>query len=272
MSAPFEAAGLTDVGRVRANNEDSFFCDGEKGIFIVADGMGGHNSGEVASSFAVSLVKDFLVQKSSDFGCRISSADLEAGVKAANSLVYAKGRALPKDSGMGTTLVCACGDGETLTVAHVGDSRAYILRKGVLSCLTEDHSVVQEQIRRGLIRQEEAAVSELQNLLTRAVGSNPEVDVDISTHPLFFGDLLLLASDGLTKMVPDFRIQEILSRKEDISTLASKLVSEALKAGGLDNVTVVVARVRREGKKSRLGSSWSKVKSILRGADAKTSS
>ncbi len=265
MNPPFEAAGLTDVGRARANNEDSFFCDGEKGIFIVADGMGGHNSGEVASAFAVSLVKDFLIQKSSDSGCRVSAADLEAGVKAANSLVYAKGRALPKDSGMGTTLVCACGYGENLTIAHVGDSRVYILRQGVLSCLTEDHSVVQEQIRRGLIRQEEAAVSELQNLLTRAVGSNPEVEVDVSTHPLFYGDVLLLASDGLTKMVADSRIQDILSRKEDAATLASELVLEALKAGGLDNVTVVVARVIREGKKSSLGSSWSKVKSIFGG-------
>ncbi len=272
MKAPFEAAGLSDIGRVRTNNEDSFFYDAEKGIFIVADGMGGHNSGEVASAFAVSMVKDFLIQKSPGIGRRISSSDLEAGVKAANSLVYARGRALPKDSGMGTTLVCACGDGETLTLAHVGDSRGYILRRGVLSCLTEDHSVVQEQIRKGLLREEEAAVSELQNLLTRAVGSNPEVEVDVSTHPLFFGDVLLLASDGLTKMVADFRIQEILSLKEDAATLASRLISEALEAGGVDNVTVVVARVQREENKSPWTSPWSKMKSLLRGPNAEASS
>ena len=197
MKAPFEAAGLSDIGRVRTNNEDSFFYDAEKGIFIVADGMGGHNSGEVASAFAVSMVKDFLIQKSPGIGCRI---------------------------------------------------------------------------RKGLLREEEAAVSELQNLLTRAVGSNPEVEVDVSTHPLFFGDVLLLASDGLTKMVADFRIQEILSRKEDAATLASRLISAALEAGGLDNVTVVVARVQGERKKSPWTSPWSKMKSILRGPHAEASS
>ncbi len=272
MKPLFEAAGLTDIGRARSNNEDSFFCDGDKGIFIVADGMGGHNSGEVASSLAVSLVKDFLTQKCSGDECRVSSADLEAAVKAANSLVYEKGRSMSKDAGMGTTLVCACGDGKTLTMAHVGDSRGYLLRQGVLSCLTEDHSVVQEQVRRGLIREEEAATSELQNLLTRAVGSNPDVEVDISTHPLFYGDTILLASDGLTKMVADFRIQEILSRQEGVKNIAANLILEANQAGGIDNITVVVARLERGEKKSPLRASWSKMKSIFRGENAKASS
>ncbi len=272
MKPLFQAAGLTDIGRVRNNNEDSFFFDGNKGIFIVADGMGGHNSGEVASSLAVSLVKDFLIQKCSDDEYRVSAADLEAAVKAANRLVYEKGRLMSKDAGMGTTLVCACGDGKTLTIAHVGDSRGYILRQGVLSCLTEDHSVVREQIRRGLLREEEAATSELQNLLTRAVGSNPDVEVDVSTHPLFYRDIILLASDGLTKMVADFRIQEILSRQEDVKNMAANLVSEANGAGGIDNITVVVARVEQGGEKSALGASWSKMKSILKGKNAKASS
>ncbi len=255
-SSPFDAAGATDPGRVRHNNEDSFFCDAQNGIFIVADGMGGHNSGEIASSLAVDMVKDFLVKKSKSASEKfiggkspVSANDLALAVKAANSLVYKKGQALAQDAGMGTTVVCAWSDVKNLATANVGDSRLYLFRHGVLSCLTEDHSVVQDQVRRGLISAEEASRSNLQNLLTRAIGSGPEVQVDVENHPLFPDDLILLVSDGLTKMLTENEILEILSMNLDPAKMTSLLISKACDAGGIDNVTVVVARVSGRSKK-----------------------
>jgi protein phosphatase len=248
---PFDAAGATDSGRVRLNNEDAFFCDAQNGIFIVADGMGGHNSGEVASSLAVGMVKDSLIKKSEmksassePMNARypLSANNLALAVQAANSLVYEKGQVLSKDAGMGTTIVCAWSDGKTLAIAHVGDSRLYLFRNGILSCLTEDHSVAQDQVRKGLISEEEASRSNLQNLLTRAIGSGPDVQVDASEHPLFLGDLILLVSDGLTKMLPDAEIAATLSINLEPVQLVSLLISKACDAGGVDNVTVIVAR------------------------------
>lgn len=237
-----EAAGGTDAGRVRSNNEDSFFCDPQQGIFIVADGMGGHNSGEVASSLAVEMVRDFLIHKSESLKNLPRLKQVILALEAANALVYEKGRAFPKNAGMGTTIVCALSDGNTLTVAHVGDSRLYLFRNGNLVSLTEDHSVIQDQIRDGLISGDDAAQSHLKNILTRAIGAAPDVVVDASEHPLFSGDTFLLASDGLMKMLPDQEITNILSLNLDPSKTVSLLISKACNAGGVDNITVIVAR------------------------------
>jgi protein phosphatase len=158
-------------------------------------------------------------------------------------LIYGKGRALPKDAGMGTTVVAALFDDRAMTVAHVGDSRLYLFRRGCLELLTDDHSIVGDQIRRGLITAEEASKSSLQNILTRAVGAEPDVKVDVSEHPLLPGDVVILASDGLTKMVADDQVAKTIERDPAVRSVVDSLVSQACEAGGVDNVTVAAVRV-----------------------------
>ncbi len=246
-SQALEFAGKSDVGRVRKNNEDNFAIVEDIGLIVVADGMGGHNSGEVAATLAVETIRDFarknLVPEGGDASLSPRARQLEYCVKSANELIYGKGRAFPKDAGMGTTVVAAFLDEKKMTVAHVGDSRLYLFRKGRLELLTEDHSLVGDQIRRGLITAEEASKSALQNILTRAVGAEPDVKVDVSEHPLFPGDVVVLATDGLTKMVTDEQVARTIAQDPAPEAVVSSLVSQACAAGGVDNVTVAAARV-----------------------------
>jgi protein phosphatase len=181
--------GRTDPGCVRPSNEDSLGIDADLGLLVVADGMGGHNSGEVASELAVATIRDCArrmlgaepaeAAAGGDCGVSARGRQLERFIKTANTVIYEKGRALPQDAGMGTTVVAALADERSLSVAHVGDSRLYLFRQGVLSPLTEDHSLVGDQVRQGLITPAAAARSPLQNILTRAVGTDPEVAVDV---------------------------------------------------------------------------------------------
>lgn len=248
-----EIAGSTDPGCVRSNNEDNFAVDPELGLMIVADGMGGHNSGEVASDLATSTILDFarkmiggdknMVPEGGAAGLSVRGRQLEYFVKAANTMIYEKGRAFPKDAGMGTTVVAALADGKSLTVAHVGDSRLYLYRRGELTQLTEDHSLVGDQVKRGLISLEEASRSALQNILTRALGAEKDVSVDVADHPLFPGDVILIASDGLSKMVADPEIAAVIAAEGAPQGIVARLIEKARAAGGVDNVTVVAARV-----------------------------
>ena len=265
----WEFVGKTDPGCVRANNEDNLGIDQELGLLIVADGMGGHNSGEVASDLAVSTIRDYarrmiggekiLVPESSDPSLPVRCRQLEYFIKSANTVIYEKGRAFPKDAGMGTTVVAVLADDKSLSVAHVGDSRLYLFRRGSLSQLTEDHSLVGDQLRRGLITPEAAAHSTLQNILTRAVGAEPEVKVDVAEHPVLPGDVVLLATDGLDKMVRDEEIARVLAGGPSPADAVDTLVGMARQAGGLDNITVLCGRlgaVRPQGFWGKVARLW----------------
>jgi PPM family protein phosphatase len=248
-----ELAGLTDPGCVRKNNEDNFAVDPDLGLLVVADGIGGHNSGEVASDLACKTIVDYarkmiggsksLVPEGGTPGLTPRGRQLEFFVKSANTMIYEKGRAFPKDAGMGTTVVAALIDAKSMTVAHVGDSRLYLWRRGELTQLTEDHSLVGEQVKRGQITADEAARSSMQNILTRALGAEREVQVDVADHPLLPGDLVLLASDGLSKMVVDAEVARVIGELREPQKIADALVAMSRAAGGVDNITVAAARV-----------------------------
>lgn len=252
-----ELAGATDPGCVRKNNEDNFAVEADLGLLVVADGMGGHNSGEVASDIACKTVVEYarkmiggekvLIPEGGTEGLTPRGRQLEFFVKSANAMIYEKGRAFPKDAGMGTTVVAAVVDAKSLTVAHVGDSRLYLWRRGELTQLTEDHSLVGEQVKRGQITADEAARSSLQNILTRALGADKDVQVDVSEHPLFPGDIVLLASDGLSKMLIDAEVAAVIAAEQDPQKIVDVLISKSRAAGGVDNIAIVVAMIPASG-------------------------
>ena len=247
--------GVTDAGKVRRNNEDALLVgEGEdETLFVVADGIGGFEAGEVASSLAVEVLKELRPDRS-----------FEAAIAEANRRILAAGRGDEKLSGMGTTVVAIRFGGTQrepqAEVAHVGDSRAYLVRGGEMNPITEDHSLVAELVRSGDLTRDQAAEHPQKNLITRALGADEEVDVDTTVLPIEAGDRVLLCSDGLSDMVSEARISEILlEASEDPERAARSLLSAALDAGGNDNITVIVidvkeqappprrARLRREG-------------------------
>jgi PPM family protein phosphatase len=237
-----EHHGVTDPGKVRKNNEDSLLVgEGrDETLFVVADGIGGFEAGEVASSIAVEVLKDVE-----------PSGSLEGAIKEANRRILAAARGNEKFQGMGTTVVAMRFGGTeqepVSQISHVGDSRAYLLRDGELKPITEDHSLVAELVRSGDLTRAQASDHPQKNLITRALGAEEEVDVDTTVLPVEPGDRLLLCSDGLSDMVPESGMLEILtSHSEDPEGAARALVSAALEAGGADNVTVVVVDVREE--------------------------
>lgn len=261
----FEFGARTDVGRARENNEDSFRVAFEIGLFVLSDGMGGQSSGEVASRLAVETVLSHCHEASLKPSLALAGAALEgiseagnrlaSAIRLANSAVY---QASQEDShlrGMGATLVAAILSEERVSIAHAGDSRAYRLRNGELERLTQDHSFIEEQVRRGLMTSQEASSSSLQNILMRAVGIEPEIEVEVNEELFAESDVLLLCSDGLTKEVSDAQIARVLAEVEDPEAAAEQLVDLANEAGGSDNVTVIVLRhsPRLVGAFERLG-------------------
>jgi serine/threonine protein phosphatase PrpC len=254
------ASGVSDVGRVRTNNEDSFRIVEPQNLFILSDGMGGEAHGEVASSMAVETIVKYCAGEGpkEDSGVTLHGTALESwspqtkklqnAVFQANFDIYKSAQEHPEQRGMGATLTAAWANGGKLSVAHVGDSRAYLLRAGGLQQLTSDHSLVAEQVRRGIITPQQAEESDMQSVLLRALGAHPEVDVDMEEVDLMPRDVLLLCSDGLTRMVTEPEIAGLLQSETDPGTAAKKLVDLANERGGLDNVTVVVARVEEENK------------------------
>ncbi len=219
---------VTDVGRVRANNEDSGAVIG-KNVFVVADGMGGAAAGEKASGIVIEVARRMLTD---------GTASLDMAITAANAEILAAAKDNPALKGMGTTAtlcrVAADGRGE---FAHVGDSRLYLLQAGALRQLTEDHSYVEELIRDGKLSRDEARFHPMKNMLTRAVGAETTVKIDSGVFQMADGDGLLLATDGLTNMVSDFDIRDIMQYEG--GNTAQKLVEAALAAGGRDNVTAL---------------------------------
>ena len=237
----------SDPGQVRSQNEDSVVGDAEFGFAVLADGMGGHNAGEVASRIATDLVSvGFRSDASLREGVDVPRAEtlVSAAVAAANSAVLAAAGTSPRYRGMGTTLVLVLWHEAGVTYGHVGDSRLYLLRDGKLERLTRDHSIVQEQLDCGAITAEQARHAVNRNVLTRAVGIDPHVEADIRTIAIRRDDLYLLCSDGLTDMMTDDEIrQTLLASGTDVRLAAGHLVELANEAGGHDNVSLILARV-----------------------------
>jgi len=246
------SGGRSDVGQQRANNEDCFRMVQPLNLFVVSDGMGGEAHGEIASAMAVETVVKTC--RGEETGTVTASTEthpewsdktrlLLNAAQLANKKIYESAEVNPQQQGMGATLTAAWINEEKLSVVHVGDSRVYLLRSGVLQQLTSDHSLVAEQVRRGILTAAEAEHSELQSVLLRALGTQPEIEVDAEEHTLFPGDILLLCSDGLTRMVAEQKIAATLQSESDPGRAAEKLVALANENGGADNVTVVVVHM-----------------------------
>jgi len=244
---------VTDVGRKRKGNEDSHFVNPEQRLYVVADGMGGHAAGEVASRIAVDSINEFVCLTSGDeeitwpFGLDDSiSYDgnrLKTAVRYANRKVLEATRECAEYEGMATTVAALLIDGDTANLAHVGDSRIYLVRAGHLRQLTSDHSWVNEQLQSGVLTAEQARTHPLRNVVTRALGGRPDLQVDVQLYPIEPGDVLLLCSDGLTTMLSDEEIAElVVEAGGDVTRAADALVAEANARGGEDNITVVLVR------------------------------
>ena len=261
MHLELEAVGRSDVGRVRPSNEDCYGFDLRHGVFVVCDGMGGHAAGEVASKIAADTVLSYFRDKE-PLAADASLADAPLGaqmlsdaVNKANEsiLEYADGHTTA--SGMGTTLVAARFFDGKFTIAHVGDSRIYLLRDGALLQLTEDHSLVMEQVRRGVLTMEEAKKSSAQHIITRALGTEDNIPPDLAEFPAQDGDVLLLTTDGILRHIDDDQIHEILTNTQPLQAACDKLVEAALDAGGEDNATCIMIRVKLENGDNPLTSS-----------------
>lgn len=249
-----DVAACTDKGRLRPINEDSYRISLDQNLFVLSDGMGGAAKGEVASAIAVESViasmRENAAPDSPEFSASNSDFSNETNflvraIKMANREIHEHGIRDASCRGMGSTIVAARIGGSRLSLAHVGDSRAYLFRADTLQQLTSDHSLVAEQVRHGLMSYEQAAVSELQSVLTRALGTEENVNIDADEIELFPADSLLLCSDGLTRMVPESEIAAILGQVSSVRIAAERLVNRANECGGEDNITVIVIRLSK---------------------------
>ena len=229
-------AGRTDSGRERDHNEDAIAWDAPTGIAVLADGMGGHNAGEVASRLAVDSIMDVL--RDAPRPCPVLDA-----IQQANALIHAEAHKRPNHAGMGTTVAIACLEADTVTIAHVGDSRVYRLRGEELEQLTSDHSMVQELVDSGFLSAEDAAASINRNIITRALGTEAMVQGTKTRVEAAAGDLFVLCSDGLSDPLPPAEIARLCRANDDLERTATALVDAANAAGGRDNVSVILMRL-----------------------------
>jgi len=253
MGLTVEVAGKTDIGCVRKNNEDNLGWDQRLGLYVVCDGMGGALAGEVASKMGVDLMLDYFREGKQtgvypdfgEFSDGISPAGkhLSSAIRRANVAIYEAGQAKQSQHGMGSTIAAVLVEDNFLTIAHAGDSRIYRMRDGVLEQLTQDHSLVMEQVRRGLITLEEAEKSDMQNIIIRALGSEETVEPDVQDLIAFRNDLYMLASDGLTKLVKDDLIKLILESSPGLQVACEDLINAAKERGGDDNITVLLLQL-----------------------------
>lgn len=235
------AAALTDIGQVRRKNEDAWLIDTDIGLAAVADGMGGHQAGEVASQLALETLRACLATPAP-----VVDVAAQAAVAEANRVVFAESQTRGAVQGMGTTVVFIWApDGADALIAHVGDSRGYLLREGSLEQLTRDHSWVQAQVDAGFLDPREAATHPMRNVITRSIGFEPEIQADIRPLDLLPGDLFLLASDGLTGKLSQgdlaVRMQQV--GDGDLDAALTELIAEANRRGGEDNITALLVRV-----------------------------
>ena len=241
-------AARTDVGMIRSGNEDNFAVDanGARGIFIVADGMGGHAAGEVASEMAVQIVQRELAPVADLEGEEV--AKLVGGtLKKANRAIHDRTLTEVDKQGMGTTASVLLISGARYLIGQVGDSRIYLMRDGTLSQITKDHSYVQEQVDAGFLTPEQARYHPYSNVITRCVGASPDVEPDVYRGEARTGDLFLVASDGLTGMVDDRRLGQLLGSRAEPERKVQALISEANGRGGLDNITAIIVHVLEAG-------------------------
>jgi serine/threonine protein phosphatase PrpC len=257
--AELEFAAKTDTGLVRPHNEDSVAISAGSGLAILADGMGGYNAGEVASGIATAVLRESLEQrlrnpqwdKGFNRNRRIRRLVVEC-VLHTNASIIEAARLEPKYSGMGTTLVAALFHHDKVTIAHIGDSRAYRLRQGVILQITRDHSFLQEQIDAGLISLENSRFSQNRNLVTRAMGVDYDVEVEIHDHATEAGDIYLLCSDGLSDMLSSKEISDIMtSMGSDLDAGCDALVKKANNNGGRDNISVILVKVKSKTTETR---------------------
>jgi len=263
----FEMHAATDVGIRRGHNEDCVGVTPTHGIAVLADGMGGHNAGEVASAMAVDLITRIMKEQlprmkeaevDDETGFTGESVLARHAVSTTNDAIYETAQHKPECAGMGTTVVVAVFYADRVTAAHVGDSRMYRLRGDILSHVTEDHSLIQEQVRRGLLTADDARNSSIKNLVTRALGVEPGVEPDIVEDIVQDGDLYMICSDGLTDVVPDEAIRLTMTEfGRDLRKTAAQLIQLANDAGGPDNISVILVRTgkrfqRKRGVLSRL--------------------
>lgn len=246
------SCGKTDQGKTRTNNEDAFLTNDHLGLYAVADGIGGHEGGEVASRLAMEALSSILREQFA--GSRSGAAfddspdtdqyitSLRGAVAFANTTIHQAAAQAPALTGMGTTVTAVLLRPRTSVFAHVGDSRAYLFRYGTLRQLTDDHSLVAEQMRAGLITPEQARMSPYRHVITRSVGIHPEVHMDLGMFEVEKNDVLLLCTDGLTEMVKDDDIARILG-SETPPASAESLIRRANDNGGVDNITVVVVKI-----------------------------
>ena len=256
----YEFCARTDRGLVRANNEDSVSMDASCGLLVLADGMGGYNAGEVASSMATAQIQTEMGLWLKSAGAQATERSirqaLELCVGNSNRAVFDASQTHPAYGGMGTTLVVGVFRGARVVVGHIGDSRCYRLRAGNLLRFTRDHSLLQEQLDAGLLTPEQAAVSSHRNLVTRALGVEPTAALEMNGYRVETGDIYLLCSDGLSDMVDEAAMARILQAQEPLAQRAQALIKAAHAGGGRDNISVLLAKagggVRRRSLMSRL--------------------
>ncbi|MBC8090155.1 MAG: Stp1/IreP family PP2C-type Ser/Thr phosphatase [Phycisphaerae bacterium] len=237
-------AAATDVGRIRSGNEDSLYADAdpERGLFIVADGMGGHAAGEIASEMAVQIVAREMVQTRILTGEEPLTAMSDA-LRSANRAIFERTIVEADKQGMGTTASCLMLGTGRYVIGHIGDSRIYLLRDGTFRQVTKDHSYVQEQVDAGFLTPEQARYHPYSNVITRCVGANAAVEADVLNGEIKPGDIWLVASDGLTGMVEDPQLRKIMETKSTPGAMVNSMINEANKRGGLDNITAIVVQV-----------------------------
>jgi len=254
----FEFYSQTDTGRVRTNNEDSVALDERCAVAVLADGMGGYAAGEVASGMACDFIKAELGRWLTEAADTASDADVRRAmdicVDNANRAIFSAASSNPQYAGMGTTLVLAVFRSGRVLLGHIGDSRAYRWRGGMLQQVTKDHSLLQEQIDAGILTPEQAQFSANKNLVTRAVGVEEMALLETHQHDVESGDVILMCSDGLSDMLSDGRIAEIMATHETLSDMGAALVSAANEAGGRDNIAVIL--VRAQGAAEPPARSW----------------
>src|SRR5258706_1518088 len=252
LGTALEVVTATDPGMVRSHNEDSIGTDAEIGLAVLADGMGGYNAGEVASGIAVAMLTTEMKQALETHepqaldgaGETLAEKFVRENSAKANAAIYHTAKSQPQHSGMGTTLVVALFFDNRMTVGHIGDSRLYRLRKDDFEQVTRDHSLLQEQIDSGMLTKEQARYSQNKNLVTRAVGIDPEVETEVHTYNVEPGDIYLLCSDGLSDMVQDEDIHSTLSTlQSNLPLAATQLVQLANDCGGRDNISVILVRI-----------------------------
>jgi protein phosphatase len=253
MSLTLEVAGKTDVGCVRTNNEDNFGYDMRHGIFVVCDGMGGSAAGEVASKMGVDTMLTYFREAGANGhfpqvvepleGLSERGNALSSAIHLANTAIHEAAQRHAAHAGMGSTIVSVLMDKELFSVGHVGDSRVYLIRGGDIQQITQDHSLVMEYVRRGLISLEEAERSDVQNVIMRALGSEEKVEPDLEDMVAMPGDILLLASDGLTKYLKPDQILALITISGDMEEACDRLIQAAKDAGGDDNITCLLIHV-----------------------------